>query len=566
MGTFNGNTAGGGHFSAPAGKKAKDKKKIGGFGQVLLALALFASLFLLYTFARNMFSQQKSLQWSDLGTISAQNIVSEINKMDEADLENLSEQERETVVSFRQLGVTEVTESFLREHDAEIESLRDLASSQINLRVDRILTIVFACLSILFLILTVVFCKWQRTICVLLALAIIYLVCVFSNIPLIKKYRDMWISTAMSTMRHQGLATFYFPESMCKGNEDDVRRAEEGQIGDNTVDVPREEGQLFADDPIEAMRQAMENAEEGDLFTVDDSFFEMSEDQQRFYARFYELDIASTEAYLKDHPEAVSNGYEHIFINNSALGAGGTSIRTKLGEKVLAIDTDNQILLLEVDAAGSRGVLAIAKDNTKLHLFSATTLPTMGQTAGTIASNNGGILAMTGSGFIDEGGVGMGGEIAGYAMCGGREYGTHLGWGSKRLELHEDNWFYLQDAPSSTGAGTTDAMEFHPGILINGKRIDPGIWTSQNPRACIGQSSRGEILMLCVEGRTLASPGCSIEVCADILVAHDGLNAINCDGGTTAIMWYRGNPVMRCSNAAIPQGRYLPNAWVIVGN
>ena len=409
------------------------------------------------------------------------------------------------------------------------------------------------------------FCKWQRTICLYLALAIIYLLCVFSNISFIKKYRDIWIDTAMSTMRHQGLATYYIPGSIVEEVTNRTKSAETAQIGDNTTDVPKEEADLFADDPVEAMRQAAQN-NDSELFTPDDEFDKLSEDQQRFYARFYELDIKSCEAYLKEHPEALANGYDHVFINNSALGAGGTSIRTKLGEKVLAIDTDNRILLLEVDCDGSRGVLAVAKDASKLHLFPATTLPTMGQTAGVIASNNGGILAMTGSGFIDEGGVGMGGEIAGYAMCGGREYGNHFGWGSKRLELHEDNWFYLVDAPSKTSPGTTDAMEFHPGLLINGNLLDPQGWTSQNPRACIGQSSRGEILMLCVEGRTVANPGCSVVVCANVLKQHDGLNAINCDGGTTAIMWYRGNPVMRCSNAAIPQGRYLPNAWVIVGN
>ena len=498
MGTFNGNTPGGGRFAAPSGKNTKQSRKAGAGVQVLLSLLFFADLFLLYTIVMQMTHQQKAMEMSATANLVA--------------------------------------------------------------------LIVFALGAVLLGWLVVRKCKWQRTLCIFLVIAMLYLLCVFSNVPFIKKYRTIWIETAMSTMRHQGLATYYIPASIVDSVTSKIENAEAGQIGDNTTDVPKEEADLFANDPVEAMRQARENEPENSLIAQDDAYFDLPADQQFFYGRFYELDRESTEAYLKEHPEALANGYEHIFINNSALGAGGTSIRTKLGEKVLAIDTDNQLLLLEVDADGSRGVLAIAKDPSKLHLFPATTLPNMGQNAGVIASNNGGILAMTGSGFIDEGGVGMGGEIAGYAMCGGREYGTHFGWGSKRLELHEDNWFYLQDAPNPVGSGTTDAMEFHPGILINGKRIDPGIWTSQNPRACIGQSSRQEILMLCVEGRTLANPGCSVEVCADILVQHDGLNAINCDGGTTAIMWYRGNPVMRCSNAAIPQGRYLPNAWVIVGN
>jgi exopolysaccharide biosynthesis protein len=72
--------------------------------------------------------------------------------------------------------------------------------------------------------------------------------------------------------------------------------------------------------------------------------------------------------------------------------------------------------------------------------------------------------------------------------------------------------------------------------------------------------------MLCVEGRRSDSLGCSLEVCRDILLRHNAITAMNCDGGTTAILWYRGNPIIRCSNSAIPNGRYLPNAWVITGN
>ena len=46
----------------------------------------------------------------------------------------------------------------------------------------------------------------------------------------------------------------------------------------------------------------------------------------------------------------------------------------------------------------------------------------------------------------------------------------------------------------------------------------------------------------------------------------DCITALNCDGGTTAMLWFRGSPVMRCSNSAIPDGRHLPNAWVYVGD
>ena len=288
--------------------------------------------------------------------------------------------------------------------------------------------------------------------------------------------------------------------------------------------------------------------------------------QMEFYNLFYELDVDSAEAWFKSHPECLENGYEHLLVNETAIGGEGTTIRTTLGETVLAIDADNQILIVEVDCDGSRGVLAIGKQPSRLGLYPSTKMPGCGQVIGDIAEENDGVLAVTGSGFYDEGGVGNGGLIAGWAMCSnGKTYGEHFGGGYKRIELRENGWFYINDAFSPVGEGTTDAMEFTPGLIINGKRLDPGIWTGQNPRACIGQSSRGEILMLSVEGRTAASPGCSVVVCADVLLEHDCITALNCDGGTTAILWYRGETITRCSNAATPQGRYLPNAWVYVG-
>ena len=87
-----------------------------------------------------------------------------------------------------------------------------------------------------------------------------------------------------------------------------------------------------------------------------------------------------------------------------------------------------------------------------------------------------------------------------------------------------------------------------------------------NPRACIGQSKKGEILMLVVEGRLVGySLGIDVIECAEILSRHNCMQAMNLDGGTSAIMWYDGEYVTRCSNTACPEGRPLPNAFVYEG-
>ena len=65
--------------------------------------------------------------------------------------------------------------------------------------------------------------------------------------------------------------------------------------------------------------------------------------------------------------------------------------------------------------------------------------------------------------------------------------GDPFPWGYKRLELHDDGRFYIKDTFNALGSGTTDAMEFSPAIVINGKKQDVGYWIDKNPRACIGQ-------------------------------------------------------------------------------
>ena len=290
---------------------------------------------------------------------------------------------------------------------------------------------------------------------------------------------------------------------------------------------------------------------------------EPQEDQRAlFYETFRELDPEATDAWLATHPEYFSGDYTAIAVNQAWLTDQGLDLETVYGHQVLAIDAKEGILIVRVWLNNSRGVLAIAKDPSRLHLCASETMGVKGERIGSIAQRNNGVLAMTGSGFIDPNGAGNGGQIAGYCMCDGEKYGRPMGWNYARFELTESNWAVVTHADGSPSQYTTDCMEFTPALLIDGELQDPGIWTGENPRACIGQSENGDILMMGVEGRFKDSPGCSVLECAKVLQQYGGQNAINVDGGTTAIVWYRGEPIIRCSNRNTPEGRYLPNAWV----
>ena len=58
-----------------------------------------------------------------------------------------------------------------------------------------------------------------------------YLVGVYSNIPPIARLRTMYIETAMSTMRHQWLATAFFPQSVIDEVMGRMSQAQKDQIG-----------------------------------------------------------------------------------------------------------------------------------------------------------------------------------------------------------------------------------------------------------------------------------------------------------------------------------------------
>ena len=290
-------------------------------------------------------------------------------------------------------------------------------------------------------------------------------------------------------------------------------------------------------------------------------------EQEQFYACFYQLDRSSMEAYVGAHPEILEQGWSGIDINAAGLEDSGTEIYTTQGDQVLALDAKNGILLIRVvldgDGNSSRGILAICKDTSQLRLCAASTLPDSGETAGTICQENGGLLALTGSAFLDDGSS-DGGTLSGLAICSGTSLGEKLGAaGEKRLELRQDDKMYLVDSDDPVGEGTRDACEFGPALIVDGKNVAEGnSWTGLQPRAVIGQSDRLETMMVVIEGRLTDSVGCGVAPIAEKLLEYGCVQAMNLDGGTSAILYYKGQYITRCSNPALPEGRRLPTAWV----
>lgn len=386
--------------------------------------------------------------------------------------------------------------------------------------------------------------------CLILLLEGLYCFFVFSDIESIKYWREAYIETALSTMSHQWLADYFFPEYMVEN----VRLKEEymrlSQVGENSA----------RPDPTEPT----EPTESSTTVLPEDPVEAEDARKEAFFELFWELNRTSFEEYVDKHPSVLDDGWENIYINEAGQDDNGTEIYTSMGEQVLAIDAKNKILLVRVSGTGYIGVLAIGKDPSQLRVENSAGIGYYGQDLGVIVDNCDGILGITGSGFIDPNGQGNGGQLAGYAMSQGVSYGTHYNEaGYKRIELTEDNRMYITDSYNEVASDVTDAVEFTPALIVDGNILaDDGTWTSINPRAAVGQSEQGEILMLIIEGRLLGrSIGAGLDTCADILKRHHCYTAMNLDGGTSAVMYYDGEYVTKCSNKNLVS-RYLPNAWV----
>ena len=283
-----------------------------------------------------------------------------------------------------------------------------------------------------------------------------------------------------------------------------------------------------------------------------------------FYAMFDEIDKASLESYLAEHPECKRANLMELCINEAGINDDGTTIMTKQGDQVLAIDGKNKLMLVRVKGSGYQGVLAILKSPEDLRCCPAQHLGSIGEVLESLVPRCNGVLGINGSGFSDWNGVGNGGKLKGYAMCSGEEYGKHFTDSRKRMELREDNKFYIVDAKNETTPGTRDAVEFRPALIIDGVPLVDELsgFMSIQPRCVLGQSKDGDVLMLIVEGRLVGrSLGIGLPACTKIMQRYDAYQAMNMDGGTSAVMWYDGEYVTKCSNPAITC-RYLPNSWV----
>ena len=371
--------------------------------------------------------------------------------------------------------------------------------------------------------------KKLKILAALLALLLLvectYCVAVFTDwCPPLTSLRNMYIETALSTLSHRWLATALIPGDVVQEVWEGLEDSRNAQLGQNSAGWETEE----------------------------------TTGKRGFYELFPELEESAVRAWVPISGEELAE----LYVNHSGLDEVGLDLYTRQGDQVLAIDAKNGILAVRIREELFRGVLILAKYPDRLSCAAAENWGIEGRTAGQIAAAHGALVAMTASGFRDSEKEGT--AQTGAAMCGGVPYGEHLKPGYKRIELRGDDRLYVVDAPDEFHPDCTDASEWSPALIVDGQTVvtKEDHYNARNPRCCLGQTADGTVLMLCIEGRYLDSLGATAPECAEVLARYGAYQAMNLDGGTSAILWYDGRYITRCSDPDRPEGRPLPNCWI----
>lgn len=376
----------------------------------------------------------------------------------------------------------------------------------------------------------------------LICLTVVYPFLLYTPNQFITGWREWYIETAMGTMTHQWLATWFIPNDIIE--EVMTKRYLLNQ---------KQQGVTSSWDASSDVMQAAATPEE------------------QFYQTFSELDRESFEAYLKEHPEVLENGYDQIkidLIDDATKKNYDTGIKTKQGHTVLAINAAHGILIAEIVGEDSLGMeyagkVALCKHPENVFVGTCEGLFEYGSYVSDMVRDYDAILGINASGFADYEGNGTGGLPYGFLKSEGETLQAAVGDDWKIIGFDESD--HLQIGAFSDTSQLRDAVEFHPALIINGENLVAGTGLNeQQPRTAIGQAEDGTVIMLVVDGRQFHSFGISIEKCADIMESYGAYQASMLDGGSSSVMVYDGREITSPTTLSQnPEGRYLPDAFLV---
>lgn len=261
--------------------------------------------------------------------------------------------------------------------------------------------------------------------------------------------------------------------------------------------------------------------------------------------------------------------------------SGSTDTSLIMGEEKNYIDDyDREILdrnkddiykLIEIEEKGFNGYLVAVYDPSKIKVTYSKNLGSSGEYLVDMAKRENAIVAINGGGFIDENGLGTGGQAIGAIISDGKiisNYGSSQ-YGGGIVGFTSDNKLYLgkMSASEAINIGIRDAVEFGPFLIVNGESafINGNGGYGTHPRSAIAQRQDGIVLFLVIDGRSLKSKGADMNDLVDILLRYHAYNAANLDGGNSSALVIDNKIVNHPINwDNLEQTRPIPSGFVVV--
>ena len=238
--------------------------------------------------------------------------------------------------------------------------------------------------------------------------------------------------------------------------------------------------------------------------------------------------------------------------------------KDKFGNTVFANDLEENIVILEIKKSNFTGKLVLVDDPSRVFLGVTDYKGSRGEFICEYLEKENAVVGVNASGFVDKGGVSLGGEITGQCVSKGEYWGTYSSLYTL-VGFDKNDRLVVGGIEDWKDYNIRDGFQYRPTLILDGKKVveDSAGWGLQ-PRTVIGQCKNGVVLMLVIDGRQVGySIGATMEDCADILLQYGAVTAGACDGGSSSVIGYNGEVINKPSARNMPTGRYLPNAWLV---
>lgn len=276
------------------------------------------------------------------------------------------------------------------------------------------------------------------------------------------------------------------------------------------------------------------------------------------------IDKILSKSSIKDTNEKIDLG--KINVKDSVPASNMTPKKNLTTDKYEnLIDSNEYSTLTAVEGKNFKGYLLTIDDPSKVKVGITNQLNVRGIKIKDYIKSNKITAAINGGGFKDDGGHGTGGIPLGVVIQNGnliyaedKPSYNFVGFNKKNILIAEN--YSLKEIKSMN---IRDGVSYFCRLIVNGKPLikDGDGGSGIQPRSVIGQTKDGKVLMLVIDGRQLNSLGATLKDVQDIMLEHGAYNAVNLDGGSSSVMYYKDQLINKPSSQY--GERFLPSIFIV---